>query len=70
MCGEVYNKIFFMVELICVVIFIVEFLIWFYVCLKKKKFMLDVMNVIDILVILFYYIMLVVISFGVEMSFF
>lgn len=70
MCGEVYNKIFFMVELICVVIFIVEFLIWFYVCLKKKKFMLDVMNVIDMLVILFYYIMLVVISFGVEMSFF
>ena len=68
-CGEAYHKIFFTVESICVVIFTVELLIRFYVCPKKKKFMLDAMNVIDTLAILPYYITLVVTSFGVETSF-
>ena len=68
-CGEAHQNIFFTIESICVVIFTVELLIRFYVCPKKKKFMLDVMNVIDILAILPYYITLIVTSFGVDTSY-
>ncbi|KAL9959465.1 hypothetical protein ACROYT_G032791 [Oculina patagonica] len=67
-CGEVYHKIFFTVESICVIIFTVELLVRFYVCPQKKKFMLDAMNVIDTLAILPYYITLIVTSFGVEQT--
>lgn len=68
-CGEAYHEIFFTAESICVVIFTVELLLRFYVCPKKKKFMMDAMNVIDTLAILPYYITLVLTSFGVETSY-
>jgi len=68
-CGEAYRNIFFTVESICVIIFTVELLVRFYVCPKKKKFMLDAMNVIDTLAILPYYITLIVTSFGVDPSY-
>lgn len=68
-CGEKHHQIFFTIESICVIIFTAELLIRFYVCPQKKKFMLDAMNVIDLLAIVPYYLTLVVESFGGETSF-
>lgn len=68
-CGEVYYGIFFIIELICVVVFMLELLVWFYVCFEKKKFMFDVLNIIDVFVIFLYYIILIVMSFGVDLSY-
>ena len=68
-CGEVYSKPFFVIDSICVVIFTVELLLRFYVCPKKRKFLLDAMNIIDTLAILPYYIALFLTSFGIESSF-
>lgn len=68
-CGEVHQSIFFTMESICVIIFTVELLVRFYVCPKKKKFMLDAMNVIDILAILPYYITLIITIFGEDTSY-
>lgn len=68
-CGEVHHGIFFTIESICVVVFTLELLVRFYVCPEKKKFMLDALNIIDVLAILPYYITLIATSFGADPSY-
>ncbi|EDO46155.1 predicted protein, partial [Nematostella vectensis] len=68
-CGEKYSKTFFTVDSVCVAVFTAELSVRFYVCPKKKKFFKGVMNVIDILAVIPYYISLIVESFGGDTSF-
>ena len=68
-CGDLYRTLFFTIDSICVIIFTAELLVRFCVCPKKKKFYQDVMNVIDTIAILPYYITLLLESFGVESNF-
>lgn len=61
-CGEWFEVIFFCLDIVCVMIFIVEYLFCFYVVLDRCKFMCSVMSVIDVVVIFFYYIGFVIID--------
>lgn len=54
--GKVNEWIFFLMEIVCVVVFIVEYIVCLYVVLNCFKFVWDLMSVIDVVVILFYYV--------------
>lgn len=54
--GDVNKNIFFLMEIVCVVVFMVEYIVCLYVVLDCCKFVCDFMSVIDVVVILFYYV--------------
>lgn len=59
MNGKVYRNIFFGLDFFCVVIFIIEFIVCLYVVFYRLDFVRDLLNIIDLLGIIFYYIMVV-----------
>ncbi|XP_013382119.1 potassium voltage-gated channel protein Shal isoform X1 [Lingula anatina] len=55
-CGDRYEKVFFVVDTACVMIFSVEYLLRLYAAPDRCKYMRSIMSVIDVVAILPYYI--------------
>lgn len=68
-CGEVHENFFFIIDSICVAIFTFEFLLRFFVCPRKWKFFRSLMNIIDVLSVLPYYLTSILEQFGVQSEF-
>ena len=68
-CGEEHETVFFAIDSVCVAIFTFELVLRFLVCPRKGRFLRDIMNVIDVLAVLPYYVNLILEQFGVEPEF-
>ncbi len=55
-----YYKIFINIEITCMVIFTLQFILNFIICPVKKKFFLNIFNVIDILTLIPFYINIII----------
>jgi potassium voltage-gated channel Shal-related subfamily D member 2 len=60
--GEKYNVIFQTLDFVCVLIFTIEYLLRFYSAPNRFVFVISLMNIIDLLSILPFYIMLIITS--------
>lgn len=68
-CGDTHEIVFFVIDSVCVAIFTFELVLRFLVCPRKGKFFRDIMNVIDVLAVLPYYVTLILEQFGVQPEF-
>lgn len=51
-----FNELFFVIEICCIIWFILEFLVRYVFCFYKFYFFKNIMNFIDIVVIILYFI--------------